>query len=232
VTCSIVTSSHRPGRGDHLSATSLADPRWRSPLRRGLLPVFTGSSGLTDDLQHGHPIPAPPTRCHRPWSFAYISNPGFRLAYYGPTIGLCARPRCPTLFADDRRRSRVKPSNPDALGVALGNRQTAAELTSGQKLLAKSATGSLRQGHNLGELRSHVYLARESGYAGIAMTPYRDARPPSTICSARDSCWRGGLKRRGLLWAHCCGWRTLTWRSRGRDRAFAARRRRHFYLCA
>ncbi len=31
------------------------------------------------------------------------------------------------------------------------------------------------------------------------MAPYRSCAPPSTICSARDSCWRGAFLRRGVL---------------------------------
>ena len=31
------------------------------------------------------------------------------------------------------------------------------------------------------------------------MTPYRSCAPPSTICSARDSCWRGAIPATGVL---------------------------------
>jgi hypothetical protein len=49
-----------------------------------------------------------------------------------------------------------------ALGVALVQRQTAAERDRGQKLLAQVSEVFLRQGHNLGELPIvNVYLARE-----------------------------------------------------------------------
>jgi hypothetical protein len=48
------------------------------------------------------------------------------------------------------------------LGVALVNRQTAAERDRGQKLLAEVSDVFLRQGHHLGELPGvNVYLARE-----------------------------------------------------------------------
>jgi hypothetical protein len=54
-----------------------------------------------------------------------------------------------------------------ALGVALVNRQTAAERDRGQKLLAEVSDVFLRQGHNLGELPIvNVYLARERATAG------------------------------------------------------------------
>ena len=32
------------------------------------------------------------------------------------------------------------------------------------------------------------------------MAPYRSCAPPSTICSARDSCWRGAFRRR-VFWS-------------------------------
>ena len=35
------------------------------------------------------------------------------------------------------------------------------------------------------------------------MRPYRSCAPPSTICSARDNCWRGAFLRRVFWWRHC-----------------------------
>jgi sugar phosphate isomerase/epimerase len=98
---------------------------------------------------------------------AYIYNPGIPLG---------------VLTADDRAVREIEDalriverSGDDlalaftqmALGVALVQRQTAAERERGQKLLAEVSDVFLRRGHNLGELPIvNVYLARERAGGG------------------------------------------------------------------
>ena len=87
------------------------------------------------------------------------------------------------------------------LGLALVHRQTAAERDRGQKLLAEvrdmcPAPG----GTTCASYRSSTCTWRVRGPGWeIAMRPYRSCAPPSTICSARDSCCRGAFLRPAVL---------------------------------
>ena len=99
------------------------------------------------------------------------------------------------------------------LGVALVHRHTDAERDRGQKLLAKVSDVFRRRGYLLSIYRSSRCTWRVRGHGvEIAMTPYRSCAPPSTICSARDSCWRGAFQRRVFWWRHCSiAGPTVTW---------------------
>jgi hypothetical protein len=134
---------------------------------RALARIYLGHPGWPDDLQHGLAM----ARSADPMSYAlvvaYIYNPGIPLG---------------VLMADDRAvretedALRIAERSGDdlalaftqmALGVALVNRQTAAQRDRGQKLLAEVSDVFLRRGHNLGELPIvNVYLARERATGG------------------------------------------------------------------
>src|SRR5271166_3125358 len=56
-----------------------------------------------------------------------------------------------------------------------------------------------------------IWRVRRRGM-GITMSRYRSCVPPSTIWTARDSCWYGAFLRRVFWWRHC--WTaapTATW---------------------
>ena len=90
------------------------------------------------------------------------------------------------------------------LGVALVHRHTAAERDRGQQLLAEVSDVFLRRDTTWASYRSSRCTWRVRGLGmEIATTPYRSCAPPSTICSARDSCWRGAFQRRVFWWRHC-----------------------------
>ena len=90
------------------------------------------------------------------------------------------------------------------LGVALVHRPTPPERDRGQKLLAEVSDVFVRRGYLRAIDRSSTCIWRVRGPGvEIAMTPYRSCAPPSTICSARDSCCCGAFPRRVFWWRHC-----------------------------
>ena len=99
------------------------------------------------------------------------------------------------------------------LGMALVHRHTDVERDRGQTLLAEVTEVFLRQGYLLAELPMlNVYLARERARRGNPMAPSRSCAPPSTICSARDSCHCGAFLRPAFWCRHCStAGLTMTW---------------------
>ena len=90
------------------------------------------------------------------------------------------------------------------LGLALVHRQTAAEHDRGQHLLARSATHACAGDTSSAMYRSSTCTSHGRGLGvETGMRPYRSCAPPSTIWSARDSCWRGAFLRRVSWWRHC-----------------------------
>ena len=75
-------------------ATSSSGLRWRSPLRRGLLPgiAWVVPDGATT-CGTAWPWPAAPTRCPTPGPLPTSTSPGIPHGVLGPTIGRCARSR-------------------------------------------------------------------------------------------------------------------------------------------
>ena len=91
------------------------------------------------------------------------------------------------------------------LGVALVHRPMDPERDRGQKLLAEVSDVFLRQRYlseRLTARRTCTWRVRRLGVE-IAMAPYRSCAPPSTIWSARDSCWAGAFQRPVFWWRHC-----------------------------
>ena len=77
----------------------------------------------------------------------------------------------------------------------------------------RSATYSCAADTTCANYRSSTCTWRVRGLGvEIAMTPYRSCAPPSTICSARDGCWRGAFLRPVFWWRHCSiAGPTVTW---------------------
>jgi hypothetical protein len=152
-----------PSKGNFIIGSPLASALTTRAIARYCL----GCPGWPDDLQDGLAM----ARSADPMSYAlavaYMYNAGIPLG---------------VLMADDRavRETedglRIAERSSDdvalaftqmALGVALVQRQTAAERDRGQKLLAEVGDVFLRRGHNLGELPIvNVYLARERARGG------------------------------------------------------------------
>ena len=98
------------------------------------------------------------------------------------------------------------------LGVALVHRQRLRSVTADRSSWPRSATSCARD-TTWASYRSSRCTWRVRGLGvEIAMAPYRSCAPPSTICSARDSCWRGAFRRPVFWWRHCSiAGPTVTW---------------------
>ena len=180
-----------PSKGNFIVGSPLAVAFTPRAIARYCL----GLPGWRDDLRHGLAM----ARSADPLSYAAVVS---YVYFVGIPYGV--------LRADDRAVREIEEalriaerSGDDlalafarmTLGIALVHRHTAAERDRGQKLLAEVGDVFLRRGHILCELPSSMCTWHVRGLGvEIAMRPYRSCAPPSTICSARDSCCVG----------HCC----------------------------
>jgi hypothetical protein len=157
-----------------------------------------GRPGWRDDQQHGLAM----ARSADPMSYAGVVT----YAYVTAIPSGVLRPDDSAVREIEDALQNAERSSDDlaltiagvTLGVALVHRQTDAERDRGQKLLAEVSEALPRRGYApCPSYRSSTCTWRVSGLGvGIAMPPYRSCAPPSTICSARENCWREAFQRR------------------------------------
>ena len=185
-----------PSKGNFIIGSPLAAAFTMRAIARYCL----GRPGWRDDLRHGLAM----TRGADPMSYA---NAVAWVYLVGIPFGVVA--------ADDRavRESAAALQNAErcgddyalaqaraALGMALVHRHTAAERGRGQQLLAEVSEMVLRTGQALGALPLLTPTRSGRGLgAEITTRPSRSCAPPSTICSARDSCCALGVPTTGVL---------------------------------
>ena len=156
-------------------------------------------------------VPDGATTCGPAWPWPAAPTP---VARRGRRLRLLREYRCGVLRPDDSAVREIEDalriaerSGDDlavalarvTLGVALVHRQTAAQRDRGQQLLAEISE-VFWLGHPCAIYRSSTSTWRVRGLGvEIAITPYRSCAPPSTTCSARDSCWQWGIPATGVL---------------------------------
>jgi hypothetical protein len=133
----------------------------------------------------------------------YVYNPGITCGVLRPDDSAVCEIEDALRIAE-RSGDDIALSNAwQTLGVALVHRQTAAERDRGQEVLAEVSEVLRRPGYNLGELPAvNVYLARETARRGDRDEALALMRAASTICSPRDTCWRGAFQRPASWWRH------------------------------
>ena len=180
---------------------------------RAMARYYLGRPGWREDLRHGLDM----ARSADPLTYAAVG-----------ALGYCSGIPNGALVADDRAVREIEDalriaqrSGNDmalafarmSLGVTLVHRQTAAERDRGRTLLAEVSDVFRRHAHNQGIDRSSTCTRRGKGLGlEISTRRYRSCAPLSTICSARDKCWRGARQRRVFWWRHCSiAGPTATW---------------------
>ena len=199
-----------PSKGNFIFGSPLA----LAFATRAIARYCLGRPGWRDDLRHGLAM----ARSADPMSYATVVT----YVYFSGIPNGVLVPDDPAVREIEDALRIAERSGDDlavafarmTLGVALVHRPTAAERDRGQKLLAEVSDVFLRQGILPGRVtdrRTCTWHVRGLGVE-IAMTPYRSCAPPSTICSARDSCWGGAFLRRVFWWRHCSiAGPTVTW---------------------
>ncbi len=189
-----------PSKGNFIIGSPLAVAFTTRAMARYCL----GRPGWRDDLRHGLAM----ARSADPMSYASVVT----YVYFSGIPGGVLRPDDSAVREIEDALQIAERSGDDlavalarmTLGVALVHRPTAAERDRGQKLLAEVSEVFLRRGYSCAIYRSSTCTWHVRGLGvEIAMTPYRSCAPPSTICSARDSCWCGAFQRRVFWWRHC-----------------------------
>ena len=188
-----------PSRGNFIVGSPLA----AALTTRAIARYYLGRPGWREDLPYGLAM----ARGADPVSYAavvaYVYWPGIPAGALRPD-DFAMREIEDALQAAERTGDDVTLTHDRlTLGVALVHRHNDAERDRGQKLLSEVSEVLLRRDTSWAIDRSSRCTRRVRGLGvETAMGPFRSCGPPSTICSARDSCWRGGFQRRVFWWRH------------------------------
>ena len=220
-----------PSKGNFIIGSPLA----LAFTSRAMARYCLGRPGWRDDLRHGLAM----ARSADPLSYATVVT---YVYFAGIPYGVLRPDDSAVREIEDALRIAERSGDDLALafarmtlGVALVHRQTAAERDRGQKLLAEVSEVFVRRDTTCAIYRSSTCTWRVRGLGvEIAMTPYRSCAPPSTICSARDNCWRGAFQRPVFWWRHCSiAAPTVTWpKPRPRSSGWRPRQPTRVWLCA
>ena len=189
-----------PSKGDFIFGCPLAVAFATRAIARYCL----GRAGWRDDLRHGLAM----ARSTDPMSYATVVGFAYWPGIAGGVLAADDRVVCES---EDALRIAERSGDDIALsfarltlGVALVHRPTPAERDRGQRSWPSSATCSGAGDTAWAICRSLMSMWRVRGLGvEIAMAPYRACAPPSTIWSARDSCWGGAFRRRVFWCRHC-----------------------------
>ena len=198
-----------PSKGNFIFGSPLA----LALTTRAMARRWLGRPGWRDDLRQGLAM----ARSADPLSYAtvvaYVYFPGYRMAYWLPTIRRCARSRRPCELPNDPGMTSRWPPPGRRWAWRWCTAKLLRSVIADRSCWPRSATCSCGRDTTCPSYRSSTCAWRVSGLGvAIAMTPYRSCAPPSTICSARDDCWRGGCQRRVFWWRHCSnGGPMVTW---------------------
>ena len=198
-----------PSKGNFIVGSPLAAAFTSRAIARYCL----GRPGWREDLRHGPAM----ARSADPVTYAayvaYVYWPGIPAGALRPDDS-AMREIEDALHVAERSGDDVTLTHARlTLGVALVHRLADVERGRGQQLLAEVSEVLLHRGYLLDDRPIvEVYSARERARRGDRDDAIPLMRPPSTICSARDSCWRGAFQRRVFWWRHCSiAAATLTW---------------------
>jgi hypothetical protein len=152
-----------PSKGNIIIGSPLASALGMRAIAR----YWLGRDGWRDDLQQGLAM----ARSADPRSYATVVT---YVYFPGILFGVLEPDDCAVREIEDALRIAEQSSDDLALafaratlGVALVHRQTAAECSGGQQLLAEASEAFLRRGHNLVDLLIvNVYLEREKARRG------------------------------------------------------------------
>jgi hypothetical protein len=166
-----------PSKGNFIFGSPLA----LALTARAIVRYCSGRPGWPDDLRHGLAM----ARSADPVSYArvvgWVYSPAIPSGVLRPDDSAVREIEDALQIAERSGDDLALTTARRTLGVALVHRQTAAERDRGHKLLAEVGDVSCAGNSTWPISRSSI------------------CAPPSTISSARDSCWSGVCLRRGVL---------------------------------